>query len=384
MVSVSQVYELLDAVYAAAEDQALWPAALAHMSTIFDVCGVNLWFNAEGRKPNGVTVNHGIDPELVRLYNEHYVTVDPIVEASLRVPTGTVVDSHEVFSTSWWHRQELYAELSAPFGLEHIRGATILASPTKFAAFSMMRGPGVTVSDEERALLEMLIPHMMRAFAIHHRLGAAEQRSCLLGELIDRLDLGVVLVDHRGRVLQANDAALAVARQRDGFVLGRGTVAAAERRQTAALLDLIANVLRDGVAASGGALRLTRPSGRRSLEVLVVPLSSRQRETASPAPVAALFITDPEVEPRTPEDLLQQLYGLTHAEARLAVALLVGLSVDEVADRFTVTTATVRTQLRSLFAKTDTRRQSDLVRALLRSPVGGSVGAAGNNRTPTA
>ncbi len=59
----------------------------------------------------------------------------------------------------------------------------------------------------------MLLPHMMRAFAIHQRLGAAEQRSCLLGELIDRLELGVVLVDDRGGVLQANEAALAIARR---------------------------------------------------------------------------------------------------------------------------------------------------------------------------
>jgi len=384
VVSVSQVYELLDAVYAAAEDPALWPAALAQMSTIFCVCGVNLWFNAEGRHPNGVMVNHGIDPEVVRLYNEHYVAVDPLVTASLGLPPGTLVDSEEMFSARWWRRHKLYGELGAPFGIEHIGGATLLVSPTAFAAFSMMRAPGASFSGDELALLEMLIPHMMRAFAIHHRLGAAEQRSRLLGGLVDRLDLGVVLVDDHGRVLQANEAALAIARQRDGFVLGRGTFAAAERRQTAALLGLVANVLRDGVAAAGGALRLSRPSGRRPLEVLVVPLSSRQRETEGPPPVAALFITDPEVEPRTAEDLLQQLYGLTPAEARLAVALLVGLSVDEAADRFTVTAATVRTQLRSVFAKTDTRRQSELVRTLLRSPVGGAVGAAESGRTPTA
>lgn len=63
---------------------------------------------------------------------------------------------------------------------------------------------------------------------------------------------------------------------------------------------------------------------------------------------------------------LRVIIGLTPAEARLASALLQGTSLDEAAAQLGVTRNTIRTQLRGLFIKTDTHRQSDLLRVLLR------------------
>ncbi len=48
-------------------------------------------------------------PRLVRLYNEHYVTIDPLVRPVVEAPFfGTLVDSEEMFCpTRWWHRGRL-------------------------------------------------------------------------------------------------------------------------------------------------------------------------------------------------------------------------------------------------------------------------------------
>jgi DNA-binding CsgD family transcriptional regulator len=56
--------------------------------------------------------------------------------------------------------------------------------------------------------------------------------------------------------------------------------------------------------------------------------------------------------------------GVTKAEARLAVSLLAGKSMQEHADAFQISKNTVRTQIKSLFNKTDTRGQAGLVRRL--------------------
>jgi DNA-binding NarL/FixJ family response regulator len=66
---------------------------------------------------------------------------------------------------------------------------------------------------------------------------------------------------------------------------------------------------------------------------------------------------------------LRQLYGLSPAEARLALELTSGKSLEAAASRFCITTATARTQLRRLFAKTGTGRQADLIREILSGPV---------------
>jgi DNA-binding CsgD family transcriptional regulator len=69
-----------------------------------------------------------------------------------------------------------------------------------------------------------------------------------------------------------------------------------------------------------------------------------------------------------PEEWLQQLYGLTPAESRLALLLAAGNAPKEAAQQLQVGISTVRSQLKSIFAKTDTNRQSELVRLLLMSP----------------
>jgi DNA-binding CsgD family transcriptional regulator len=66
---------------------------------------------------------------------------------------------------------------------------------------------------------------------------------------------------------------------------------------------------------------------------------------------------------------LMDLFGLSAAEARLARALCHGDSLEEYATDHGLKLPTVKTQLRSVFAKTDTARQSSLIRVLSGIPV---------------
>ena len=93
---------------------------------------------------------------------------------------------------------------------------------------------------------------------------------------------------------------------------------------------------------------------------MVSPLTPRCISEAA----ALIIVTDPEDGPRPPESVLKQLFGLTGAEARLAMALGAGKTLEVAADEFAVTRHTVRGQLRDLFAKTGTGRQAELVRLL--------------------
>jgi DNA-binding CsgD family transcriptional regulator len=81
-----------------------------------------------------------------------------------------------------------------------------------------------------------------------------------------------------------------------------------------------------------------------------------------------LQITDPLERAIPDRALLADAFGLTQAEACLAIDLLSGRSVGDVATCSGRSVATVRTHLASILAKTETTRQSDLVRLLMRLP----------------
>ena len=65
---------------------------------------------------------------------------------------------------------------------------------------------------------------------------------------------------------------------------------------------------------------------------------------------------------------LQKDLGLTVAEARLAAALAQGMSLKDYAAAAGIAEGTARVQLKSVFARTGTHRQAELVALIWRRP----------------
>ena len=80
-----------------------------------------------------------------------------------------------------------------------------------------------------------------------------------------------------------------------------------------------------------------------------------------------LFITDPEANPGVRPQWLREDFGLTPAEAVVAVEILEADGLQAAARRLGISLATAHTHLAHVFDKTGTRRQAELVRLLLQS-----------------
>jgi DNA-binding CsgD family transcriptional regulator len=83
---------------------------------------------------------------------------------------------------------------------------------------------------------------------------------------------------------------------------------------------------------------------------------------------AAVFVADPERGVRVQADVLQQLWGLTRAEAAIATRLAAGESVADIADALALGGGTVRWHVKNVLGKTRTSRQADLVRVITTGP----------------
>jgi DNA-binding CsgD family transcriptional regulator len=82
---------------------------------------------------------------------------------------------------------------------------------------------------------------------------------------------------------------------------------------------------------------------------------------------AAIFVLDPENQPEPNDEVLVRLFGLTPAEARLAILLIHGKSLTQAAEEFGLSRNTIRSQLQKVFYKTGTTRQGELVSLLWNS-----------------
>ncbi len=185
---------------------------------------------------------------------------------------------------------------------------------------------------------------------------AVLQGARLAQAALDCLATGIVWLDRHGRVGYLNRTAAGYLTARDGLALcgGRLVIRGLAGDELRALL---ANM-------RGGAIRVPRLSGKGFYALIV-----------SPAPMAAVSdvggsgflvsITCATAAPPVSLDCLCQLWSLTIAEARVACALVEGLSPAEIAERHKVCEATVRCQMRAIFEKTGTSRQAQLVRLVV-------------------
>ena len=198
-------------------------------------------------------------------------------------------------------------------------------------------------------------------------------RVALLGadEALNRIAVGVFLIDSERKVLFRNRRAEELLGESDGISLSREGLLRGEKPQQTQALRQIVDVAIERVAAgdrqSSEAVALTRNSGKRPLFAVACPLGRGPAQTGEP--VVGLFVTDPEWRPSDGAQAVAQLYGLSPAETRLALALARGLRLDEIADEFGLSRNTVNYTLKNLFRKTETDRQADLINLFVASPV---------------
>ena len=108
----------------------------------------------------------------------------------------------------------------------------------------------------------------------------------------------------------------------------------------------------------------SRAEKRAPLDILVVPLRAATGWLAPRRPAAMLFVSDSERASNPTAERLQRTFGLTRAEAAVAVELLNGHGL-KAAAALGIAPVTARTHLTAIFGKTGTHRQAELVRVLL-------------------
>lgn len=192
---------------------------------------------------------------------------------------------------------------------------------------------------------------------------AAAERSALEAEsyckallrLLDRLGCGGVVLDGGGRITAMNSAVVMMLDGHETAGPETGDEIAALAR-TKRLTALIAESRRSGETSWG---LIERDLGR---PAILIPLVANERVGRT-----ILVVVDLERPLRPKPAVLQRLFGLTAAETKLAISLTCGLSPTEVADEMDISRSTVRSQLASIFSKTHTRRQAELVSLLART-----------------
>ncbi|MBV9561708.1 MAG: helix-turn-helix transcriptional regulator [Bradyrhizobium sp.] len=254
------------------------------------------------------------------------------------------------------------------FGLRHFLSFSLLGVfvPAPFMlTIERLEKSGPFGADEIETV-KAALPHFRRAARLTVAVGEAAQSGMV--DAFSALNKAAVLLDDLGEVVRFNAPAEALFG--DGFTVSRGRLRALAPGANRALSALIAGACRPDaamVAPATDAIALRREFGA-PLVLQAAPLVHTARDIFQRAR-ALLLITPLHRLPEIGETILHQAFGLTPAEVKVARHVIAGRSMPEAAAELGVSADTARGHLKSAFAKTGIRSQSEL--AVLLSRLGG-------------
>jgi DNA-binding CsgD family transcriptional regulator len=225
-------------------------------------------------------------------------------------------------------------------------------------------------SEADRQLLTLIVPHLQRATQFYAKLSRTTSERDIYSGAVDQLSVATIILDEQGRLLNTNSLARVLLDEQDGLRLDRQRLHIDGRdinKELQYALSTIITAQMRGETSVVRALRIPRSGNRADLGLVIRPVPASQWSEGQSSPCAALFISDPELHTNASRQILGELFGLTPAEASLAILLARGLSLAEASEAQNISQHTARAQLKSIFARTGVSRQAELVRLILKS-----------------
>lgn len=368
--TINDFSELLQSLYAGPLESIPWHSFLNVLKKNTAADGAVLILRHPSASDLGAIVTVGF-PELdgrhATPYSENFYSMDPFVN----LPADTVVTMDEMISHEELIQSDFYQLQLEPSDILHLLGIDIREKNGLKASLRLSRGKQrQPFSPAERAFCARLIPHLQQAISIHARINHIESERLLYASTMGQLSVATVLLNENRQVISTNKIADALLADKDGIKLQRGELKIEPSSRQQAFRQRVDHALANQHQTTPtivDALSVPRPSGKQAYGVIVRPVPHNEWAEQQSTPTVAIFIRNPAQTVVASEKMLTQLFELSPAEARLALQIANGLSLDEAVDVLCISRNTGRAHLRSIFSKTGISQQTQLVSLILKS-----------------
>ncbi|MET0967610.1 MAG: helix-turn-helix transcriptional regulator [Tardiphaga sp.] len=347
---------IVDQIYEAGVVPDHWPQVFDRLAELADAEGAMIFAQAPGT-PRW-TASAAIHDRIGRWIQSPYALNNPRADRLIPPDVACFLTEPDCFTMEELDNESFYRDVLRPNGLGWCAGTSVRSPSGDTLVISVEKahdkGPVPRAVAEQ---LDLLRPHLARAAVLSGRLGFERAQSAVA--TLEMIGLPAAAVNGAGRAVAVNPGFLA-----SGSMVSTGAqdqVQFASRTAQAMFSEALTNP--GSLSRTGRSIAIAGTLRHAPLIAHVLPLRLSGLDVFAGA-VSILFLT-PITQQRGPApELLQALFDLTPAEARVASMLMDGMSIETISATHGVSRNTVRTQLKSIFAKTGVDRQVDLVRLL--------------------
>lgn len=364
--SAEQISQLIGLIYQGLLEPVPWTSILRWLNTAFDASwSVLVLRPASSDRASLIIQAHYQE---VSVSTADYTLFDIYsADPFANLPKDRITTPEEFLGSTQWLESEFFINyLHQAHDIRYEIGADFSSDDHSECRFRMCKsersGP---FTDAERKLCELLLPHFKRAVYLHSRIYTAEVEKKLFQSAFDRMHIGTVILDETGALLTTNNVADEIFFRKTDLWLSNHSIHARQRDAEQQLQRAITLALHASDEPAITAFSIPRTSGSGEWKVLVKNIPRAPLVEGNHRPTVAIFIHNPDYKSAPPVEILRMLFNFTPAEASFAKLLAEGLSLDEAGEQLGISKNTVKSRLRSIFAKTGASRQSSLIRMLL-------------------
>lgn len=363
------LHALIDRVYDASVDDRSWCGLADEIALAFGSTSAVLKVQDTKEHVHLVDMTPNLVIDLKHQdWADHWQRNDLWVEKSLAYGMSRIVTSRDLIPDAEFEQTNFYGDWIRHLEIYHMIGAVFPVGDDTVGVVGIHRPDRSRAYQAlDRSRLTQFLPHLQRAFRLHQKLASTQRSAAAAFDALEQDHSAIVIVDAHMSILFASYLAERMLAQSKEFIVAHGKMAIRQPDASARFALLVKGCVQTAsgsVNSSGGAIAIQRGE-RLPLTLSVAPLHPK----ATGQPAALIFIRDPEGL-TTSAETLRQLFGLTRTEAVVAEALAKGHSLVEIAQGLSIGMGTVRSHLKKILSKTNTRKQAELVALLLRSAAG--------------
>ena len=359
---------VIESLYEGVVDEEAWGRALTEVANLVSAQGLLLM----SCNPKTCEIFRyelpGLDGAGLKDYGGHWIHHDPRYAAGLQRPAGEVQVDDMLVPRAVMRRSAIFNEFLRPWDIPFCIASWVIRAPTHGVTLCIegtrRHGP---FTEAERKRIVAVLPHLRRVLQVKDRLAKAGTRADQLLETMDRLPYGVLLLDEDLTIVEASAAARAILAEGDGVHARGGRLGFHRSSDATAFARTLDPIATDG-RERNGLVMVRRLVNGDELTLLTMPLVAPPGGWSRPAVRYLVLLFGGSRSAWPSAETLRSAYGLTNGEAQLAAALVAGGSLSDIAERRSVSVQTLRTQLKSVFAKTGVSNQSQLLRLVLTGP----------------
>ncbi|ESY94644.1 helix-turn-helix transcriptional regulator [Mesorhizobium sp. LNHC209A00] len=351
-------FDTLSAALAdAAVDPTRWHAAMEVAAQVTGSAGAVL-FDTNGHLPD-LPHSPSMRPSFEAYVRDGWNHRDERYRIVPLIERRGVATDLDLLTADEMDKHPYYQEFLAPFGLRWFAGVKAAAGNDLWCMSIQRSNEQGPFSPDELRQLASFSRQLGSMVAVAKALGFARAEAAL--EAFDLTQTAAAMLDRQGQVVRTNGPADRLLGS-DLQITHRQLVSY-DKVATDALRCRLREILWLPAPAVSTAPILLPRMNKRPLLAYLLRLAAVSYNPLAPCQAIIVFV-DQELRCTPDISVLRNCFGLTSAEAKLAVKISLGLQVEVAADGLGISYETARNQLKAVFAKTETHRQAELVALL--------------------